>query len=217
MDGPIAFAYDELDPPQRTYGGRMASKRILMLVGDFVEDYEAMVPYQILTMVGHRVDTVCPGKRPGDTVKTAVHDFVGDQTYVELPGHRFAITGDFETVRPEDYDALVIPGGRAPEYLRLNVRVLEVVRHFFEVNKPVAAICHGPQILAAAGVLKGRRCIGYPAVGPEISAAGAVVGEVDKNASNALTDGNLVTAPAWPAHPAWMKQFLDVLGSTITA
>jgi protease I len=195
----------------------MSAKRILMLVGDFVEDYEAMVPYQILTMVGHTVDTVCPGKRPGDTVKTAVHDFVGDQTYAETPGHRFAVTADFETCRAESYDALVIPGGRAPEYLRLDTRVLEIVKHFFTANKPVAAICHGPQILTAAGVVKGRRCIAYPAVGPELTAAGANFGEVNKTATNALTDGNLVTAPAWPAHPAWMKQFLTVLGSRVEA
>lgn len=195
----------------------MASKKIVMLVGDFVEDYEAMVPYQILTMVGHTVDTVCPGKRSGDTVKTAVHDFVGDQTYAELPGHRFAVTADFEAVRAESYDALVVPGGRAPEYLRLNPRVLEVVRHFFEKDKPVAAICHGPQILVAAGVLKGRRCLCYPAVGPELSAAGAHYVEANGSFSNATTDGNLVTAPAWPAHPAWMREFLKLLGSKIEA
>ena len=174
----------------------MAVKKILMLVGDYVEDYEAMVPFQILTMVGHTVDTVCPGKRPGDSVKTAVHDFVGDQTYAETPGHRFAITADFESVKPESYDALVIPGGRAPEYLRLNPRVLEITRHFFEKAKPVASICHGPQIL---------------------SAAGARYGEVNKTFSNAVTDGNLVTAAAWPAHPAWMREFLKVLGSKLEA
>jgi protease I len=195
----------------------MARKRILMLVGDFVEDYEAMVPYQILTMVGHSVDAVCPGKSPGDAVKTAVHDFVGDQTYRELPGHRFAITGDFEAMRPENYDALVIPGGRAPEYLRLNPRVLEITRHFFDTQKPVAAICHGAQILAAAGVLRGRRCLAYPAVGPECVAAGATFGDVNATYSNAMTDRNLVTAPAWPAHPEWMRQFLALLGSTIEA
>lgn len=193
----------------------MSAKRILMVVGDFVEDYEAMVPYQMLLMVGHVVHTVCPGKRPGDTVKTAVHDFVGDQTYAETPGHRFAVTSDFETVKPSDYDALVIPGGRAPEYLRLNPRVIEITRHFFDTGKPVAAICHGGQILAAAGVLQGRHCIGYPAVHPELAAAGARLGEVDASASNALTDGNLVSAPAWPAHPAWIRQFLKVLGSTV--
>jgi protease I len=195
----------------------MSAKKILMLVGDFVEDYEAMVPYQILTMVGHQVHTVCPGKKAGDTVKTAVHDFVGDQTYVELPGHRFAVNATFEEIRPADYDALVLPGGRAPEYLRLNGRVIELVQHFDKAKKPIAAICHGPQILAAAGVLKGRSCISYPAVGPECVAAGARYGEVNSTASNAVTDGNLVTAPAWPAHPEWMKQFLKVLGSRIEA
>jgi protease I len=195
----------------------MAAKKILMIVGDFVEDYEAMVPYQILTMVGHQVDTVCPGKRKGDTVKTAVHDFVGDQTYAELPGHRFALTATFDEIRPGDHDALVIPGGRAPEYLRLDSRVLALVRSFDEARKPIAAICHGPQILAAAGVLKGRHAIAYPAVGPECTAAGARFGEVNATASNALTDGNLVTAPAWPAHPEWMRQFLALLGSRVEA
>lgn len=193
----------------------MPAKKILMLVGDFVEDYEAMVPFQILTMVGHQVHAVCPGKKAGDTVKTAVHDFVGDQTYAELPGHRFAVTATFEELDPADYDALVIPGGRAPEYLRLDGRVLEAVRHFDRARKPIAAICHGPQILAAAGVLEGRTCIAYPAVGPECTRAGARFGEVDATASNAVTDGNLVTAPAWPAHPQWMRQFLQLLGSRI--
>ncbi len=193
----------------------MAARKILMLVGDFVEDYEAMVPFQILTMVGHRVDTVCPGKKKGDTVKTAVHDFVGDQTYVELPGHRFAITAAFEKAKASDYDALVLPGGRAPEYLRLDPKVIALVQGFDRARKPIAAICHGPQILAAAGVLKGRKCISYPAVGPECVAAGARYGQVNATASNAVTDGNLVTAPAWPAHPEWMRQFLEVLGSRI--
>jgi protease I len=195
----------------------MPAKKILMLVGDYVEDYEAMVPYQILTMVGHSVETVCPGKKKGETVKTAVHDFVGDQTYAELPGHRFAITAAFEEVRPGDYDALVIPGGRAPEYLRLNPRVLELVQEFDRAKKPIAALCHGPQVLAAAGVLKDRRCLPYPAVGPECTAAGARLGEMNATFSNALTDGNLVTGPAWPANPEWMRQFLQVLGSRIEA
>jgi len=195
----------------------MGAKKILMLVGDYVEDYEAMVPFQILTMVGHTVHAVCPGKKAGETVKTAVHDFVGDQTYAETPGHRFAVHATFEEVKPGDYDALVIPGGRAPEYLRLNPRVIETVQSFAQAKKPIAAICHGPQILAAAGVLQGRSCIAYPAVGPECTAAGAKFGTVNATASNALTDGNLVTAPAWPAHPEWMRQFLKVLGSRIEA
>jgi protease I len=174
-----------------------------------------MVPFQILTMVGHTVHTVCPGKKKGDTVKTAVHDFVGDQTYVELAGHRFGINADFEGAKAADYDALCVPGGRAPEYLRLNPKVIELVRAFDQARKPIAAICHGPQILAAAGVLKDRDVIAYPACGPECTAAGARFGEVNATASNAVTDGNLVTAPAWPAHPAWMSQFLKVLGSRI--
>ena len=184
----------------------MAAKKILMIVGDFVEDYEAMVPFQILTMVGHQVDVVCPDKKAGETVKTAVHDFIGDQTYVELTGHRFRLNVDFEKIEPGKYDALVIPGGRAPEYLRLNKKVIEIVKHF--KSKPIAAICHGPQILAAADMLKDKHMISYPAVGPECINAGAKYGEVSAGADNAVTDGNLVTAPAWPAHPEWMKQLL---------
>lgn len=193
----------------------MAVKKILMIVGDFVEDYEVMVPYQMLLMVGHTVHTVCPNKKAGQTVKTAIHDFIGDQTYVELTGHRFQLNYNFDDVKVEDYDALVIPGGRAPEYLRLNPRVIEIVKYFGEKNLPIAAICHGPQILAAAGLLKNRHVISYPAVGPECIVAGAKYGEVSPNADNAVTDGNLVTAPAWPAHPAWIRQFLDVLGTKI--
>jgi protease I len=193
----------------------MARKRILMVVGDFVEDYEAMVPFQMLTMAGHRVDAVCPDKKAGDTVKTAVHDFLGDQTYVELPGHRFRLTADFAEVDPGDHDGLVLPGGRAPEYLRLNTRVLAIARHFAESEKPIAAVCHGLQILAAADVLRGKRCIAYPAVRPECEAAGARFGEINETLSNAVVDGNLVSAPAWPAHPAWMKAFLGLLGSTV--
>ena len=195
----------------------MAAKKILMLVGDFVEDYEAMVPFQILTMVGHTVHTVCPDKKAGETVKTAVHDFIGDQTYAEFPGHRFLINKTFEEVQPDDYDALVIPGGRAPEYLRLNQRVLEITKHFVSHKKPIAAICHGPQILAAAGVINGIEVLPYPAVGPECMIAGAKVANPNDTFSNAVTFENYVTAPAWPAHPEWMKQFLAMLGSKIEA
>jgi len=193
----------------------MPAKRILMLVGDFVEDYEAMVPFQVLTLVGHTVHAVCPGKKAGDTVRTAIHDFEGDQTYSEKPGHNFALTATFDEVKPESYDALVIPGGRAPEYLRLNPKVLACVRHFFDANKPVAAICHGPQLLAAAGVLKGRTCSAYPAVGPDIGLCGGTLAEVPIDGAH--TDGNLVTAPAWPAHPSWLRAFLKLLGSKIEA
>ncbi len=193
----------------------MASKRILMLVGDYVEDYEAMVPFQMLLMVGHRVDVVCPEKRTGQTVRTAVHDFVGDQTYSEKPGHNFALTADFDAVDPADYDALVIPGGRAPEYLRLNDRVLQIVRHFASTNKPIAAVCHGPQILTAAGVLKGKCCTAYPAVKPELILGGGRWIDANASFSNAVVDGNLVTAAAWPGHPEWIRKFLEVLGTKI--
>jgi protease I len=191
----------------------VATKKILMLVGDYVEDYEVMVPFQALLMVGHAVDAVCPKKRAGDFVRTAIHDFEGDQTYSEKRGHNFALNATFEDVRPGDYDALVIPGGRAPEYLRLNPRVLEIVRHFAESDKPIAAICHAAQILAAAGVLQGKSCSCYPAVSPEVTAAGGKYEDLAMD--QAVTSGKLVTAPAWPAHPAWLAQFLTVLGTRI--
>jgi protease I len=191
----------------------MPSKRILMLVGDFVEDYEVMVPFQALLMVGHSVHAVCPNKKAGEKVRTAVHDFEGDQTYSEKPGHNFALNATFDEVRPETYDALVLPGGRAPEYIRLNPRVLQIVRHFFETNKPVAAICHAMQILAAAGVLKGRSCTAYPAVGPDVTACGGTYQQIDID--KATVDGNLVTAPAWPAHPDWLAKFLKLVGTRV--
>jgi protease I len=193
----------------------MAVKKILMLVGDYVEDYEAMVPYQMLVMVGHQVDTVCPGKRAGDTVRTAVHDFEGDQTYSEKRGHNFAVTADFDAVIPAAYDALLIPGGRSPEYLRLDDRVLALVRHFAEMGKPLASVCHGQQILAAAGVVQGKRCTAYPAVRPDLVRAGATWCDVNATFTNAVVDGNLVTAAAWPGHPEWIRKFLDVLGTKI--
>lgn len=193
----------------------MAAKKILMITGDFTEDYETMVPFQALTMVGHTVDAVCPGKTAGQTVKTAVHDFEGDQTYTEKPGHLFALNASFADIQLADYDALLIPGGRAPEYLRLNPAVLAAVRHFAEAGKPIAAICHGAQLLTAAGVLAGKRCSAYPACAPEVRAAGGEYVEIPVD--QALVDGNLVTAPAWPAHPDWLAKFLQLLGSRIEA
>ncbi len=195
----------------------MSQKKILMLVGDFVEDYEAMVPYQMLLMVGHEVDSVCPEKKAGDTVKTAIHDFEGDQTYTEKVGHNFMITADFDAISAGDYDALVIPGGRAPEYLRLYPEVLELVREFDKDNKPIAAVCHGPQILVAAGVLEGRECSTYPACSPDVDMAGGTWVANNETFSNAHVDRNLVTAPAWPAHPEWIRKFLGVLGTEIRA
>jgi protease I len=195
----------------------MSTKKILMLVGDYVEDYEAMVPLQILTMVGHHVDTVCPNKKPGDKVKTAIHVFEGDQTYSEKPGHNFAITFDFNQVKEGNYDGLVIPGGRAPEYLRLDERVLDLVRNFAKSNKPIAVICHGAQILTAANVVQGKVCSAYPAVKPELIAVGAKWGEPNQTFTNAYVDDNIISAAAWPAQADWMRKFLDRLGSRIEA
>ena len=187
----------------------MKSAKILVLAGDFVEDYEIMVPFQALQMVGHVVDAVCPGKKKGDQVRTAIHDFEGDQTYSEKRGHNFTLNATFDDLNLADYDALVVPGGRAPEYLRLNQKVLDIVRHFDREGKPIAALCHGPQLLAAAGVLKGRKLNCYPACAPEIGLAGGTF--VSLEMTDAMVDGNLVTGPAWPAHPAWLAKFLDVL------
>jgi len=192
----------------------MAAKRILMLVGDYVEDYEVMVPFQALLMVGHTVHAVCPGKTAGQTVRTAVHDFEGDQTYSEKPGHNFSLNADFASVKAEDYDALLIPGGRAPEYLRLNPEVLALVQAINAAGKPIAAVCHGAQLLSAAGVLEGRECSAYPACAPEISLAGGRYMEIPVD--QAHVQGNLVTAPAWPAHPAWLAAFLGLLGTSIS-
>ena len=193
----------------------MPRKNILMLTGDFVEDYEVMVPFQALLMVGHTVHTVCPGKKAGELVRTAIHDFEGDQTYSEKRGHNFSLNATFDNVKAEEYDALVIPGGRAPEYIRLNPRVLDIVRHFASTDKPIAALCHGAQVLAAADVLKGKKCSCYPAVSPDVARAGGTYVEVAM--TEAVADGNLVSGPAWPAHPAWLAKFLDVLGTRIEA
>ena len=185
------------------------SKKILMIVGDFVEDYEVMVPFQALLMVGHQVDAVCPDKKSGDQVRTAIHDFEGDQTYSEKPGHNFTLNATFADINPDDYDGLLIPGGRAPEYLRLNDKVIELVKQFDGADKPIAAICHGLQILSAAGILNGRTCTAYPACGPEITLAGGTYTEIAIDGAH--VDGNLVTAPAWPAHPAFCREFLKLL------
>jgi protease I len=189
-------------------------KSILMLVGDYAEDYETMVPYQALRMVGHSVDAVCPGKKAGDYVMTAVHDFEGQQTYSEKPGHRFTLNATFAEVKPDRYDALLIPGGRAPEYLRMNADAIAFVQHFAREKKPIAAVCHAAQLLAAAGVIRGKRVSAYPACAAEVRLAGAEYAEIPVD--QAVTDGTLVTAPAWPAHPAWLAQFLTVLGTRIT-
>jgi protease I len=191
----------------------MSAKKILVLAGDYVEDYELMVPVQALSMVGHHVDVVCPGKKSGERIRTAIHDFEGDQTYSEKRGHDFTLNATFDDIDAGAYDALLVPGGRAPEYLRLNPAVIKIVRDFDHAQKPIAAVCHGPQVLAAAGVLNGRECSAYPACAPEIKLAGAKFIELDL--LSAHRDGNLVTAPAWPAHAAWLALFLHALGTRI--
>lgn len=194
-------------------GVKMSAKKILMIVGDFVEDYEVMVPFQALLMVGHQIDAVCPNKKAGEKIKTAIHDFEGDQTYSEKPGHNFTLNASFSEIKATDYDALVIPGGRAPEYLRMNEDVVDMVKHFVETNKPIAAICHGLQLLTAANGVKDKACTAYPAVATEVKLAGGKWTEiaVDK----ACVDNTLVTAPAWPAHPDWLAKFLVLLGTKI--
>ena len=194
-------------------GDLMSAKKILMLVGDYVEDYEVMVPFQMLNMIGHTVHAVCPGKTADQTVATSIHDFEGDQTYSEKRGHNFALNATFDEINESDYDALVIPGGRAPEFLRLVPRVIEVAQHFANQKKPIAAVCHGIQILTAAKVVDGRALSAYPSVQPEIEAAGGSY--VACSLDSAHVDDNLVTAPAWPAHSNWIKAFLDVLGTKI--
>ena len=190
------------------------AKKLLMLVGDYAEDYETMVPFQALQAVGHTVHAVCPDKKAGETIATAIHDFEGAQTYSEKPGHNFTLNFDFDQVDTQSYDGLVIAGGRAPEYLRMNEKVLDLVRDFNKAGKPIASICHGAQLLAAAGILQGRTCSAYPACAPEVRLAGGTYADI--GIDQAHTDGNLVTAPAWPAHPAWIAQFLAVLGTRIT-
>jgi len=193
----------------------MSQARLLMIVGDFAEDYETMVPFQALQMVGHTVDAVCPGKKAGQSVRTAIHDFEGDQTYTEKRGHNFTLNATFAEIRPEEYDGLVLPGGRAPEYLRLDPKVLDLVRHFARENKPIAAICHAAQILSAAGVVKGKKVSCYPACSPEVELAGGTFASCEM--TEAVVDGNLVTAPAWPAHPQWLGKFLPVLDKYVAA
>ncbi|WP_114811020.1 DJ-1/PfpI family protein [Paraburkholderia kururiensis] len=191
----------------------MAAKKILFLTGDFAEDYETMVPFQALQAVGHTVDAVCPDKKAGDRVKTAIHDFEGDQTYTEKPGHHFTLNASFDDIDPARYDAIAIAGGRAPEYLRLDKRVIDLVRHFASAQKPIAAICHAAQLLAAADVIRGKRISAYPACAPEVRLAGGDYADIPVDA--AVTDAPFVTAPAWPAHPEWLRQFLALLGTRI--
>lgn len=185
-------------------------QKILLLAGDFTEDYETMVPFQALSMLGYQVDAVCPGKKAGETVKTAVHDFEGDQTYTEKPGHLFQLTKTFDEVEFDDYIGLFITGGRAPEYIRLDPKVISLVKCFMKSGKPVAAICHGAQVLTAADVVRGRKLTCYPAVSPDVTLAGGNYIEVP--ADQSVVDGNLITAPAWPGNTAILRDFAKALG-----
>ena len=188
-----------------------AAKKLLMIIGDYVEDYEAMVPYQMLLMLGHSVTTVSPGKKAGETVRTAIHDFEGEQTYSEKTGHRFPVTGSFDDAAVDAYDGLILPGGRSPEFLRMDKQVLAIVSAFMEANKPVAAICHALQILVSAKLLEGRTCTAYSSVEDEVLLAGGNWVPPNATFTNAVVDGNLVSAPAWPAHPEWIAAFSKVL------
>ncbi|MFP8965151.1 DJ-1/PfpI family protein [Pokkaliibacter sp. CJK22405] len=185
------------------------AKKILIICGDFVEDYELMVPFQALQAMGYSVDAVCPDKAAGEQIKTAIHDFEGDQTYSEKPGHNFTLNATFKDTDPGSYDALCLPGGRAPEYLRKHKSVMEFIQHFIDADKPIAAICHGAQLLSPTSALKGKKVSAYPACSAEVTLAGGVFADIE--VTEAITDGNLVTAPAWPAHPEWLRQFHQLL------
>ncbi|KAH9550771.1 hypothetical protein CY35_10G089600 [Sphagnum magellanicum] len=222
QDGNLVTAAAWPDNPEflkliiKALGGKIhgSGKKILMLCGDFMEDYEALVPFQAMKALGYQVDAVCPDKRTGDKCSTAVHDFEGAQTYSEKPGHDFTLTASFNEVEAESYDALVIPGGRSPEYLALNEKVLSIAHHFAETQKPIASICHGQQILAAAGVLKAKTCTAYPALKKHIMLFGANW-EDPNPITKCFTDGNLVTGAAWPAHPEFIANFMALLGSSV--
>lgn len=187
--------------------------KVLMIAGDFTEDYELMVPFQTLSVVGVQVDVVCPKKRSGDFIITAIHDFEGFQTYTEKPGHKFTLNASFDTLALEKYQGLFLTGGRSPEYLRLDKEILNTVRWFMTKNLPVAAICHGVQILTAADVVRGRTLTAYPAVRPEITSCGGLYVEV--NFDESVVDGNLITAPAWPGNVSLLRNFIHALGIKI--
>ncbi|KAK1296705.1 hypothetical protein QJS10_CPB15g00118 [Acorus calamus] len=222
-DGNLVTAPTYLEHPEfiRCFVGALggvvtgADKRILFLCGDYMEDYEVMVPFQSFQALGCLVDAVCPKKRAGESCPTAIHDFEGDQTYSEKPGHDFTLNATFEDIDASIYDALVIPGGRAPEYLALDEEVLALVKEFMDKGKPVASICHGQQILSAAGVLKGRKCTAYPAVKLNVVLAGATWLEPDP-IDRCFTDGNLVTGAAWPGHPEFISQLMALLNIKVS-
>ena len=182
----------------------MSTPKVLILTGDAGESLEVMYPYQRLKEEGYDVHIAAPSKKK---LRFVVHDFEpGYDTYTEKPGYTWNADIAFADVNPAEYAAVVIPGGRAPEYIRNNKDCLRIVQHFFEQQKPVAQLCHAPLVLAAAGVLKGKRTAAYPTLEPDVKAAGAQF--VD---SEAVIDGFMVSARAWPDHPAWMREFVRIL------
>lgn len=191
-------------------GVEMMAKRILILTGDCAEDYEVKVPQQALMMLGYQVDIAAPAKKPGDMLQLVVHDFTTLDTYIELTGHRIPVDVSAAEAKAEDYDGLVIPGGRAPEYIRMHDEVIKLVQAFFSSAKPVAAICHGTQLLAAAGVLSDRTVTSYPACAAECRISGA-----EWQNEPVVVQNNLVTAQAWPNHPEWLRAFVNLLGAKI--
>ncbi|MED6147728.1 Protein DJ-1 D [Stylosanthes scabra] len=193
----------------------MAPKRVLLLCGDYMEDYEAMVPFQALQAYGVTVDAVCPAKKAGDVCRTAVHQLSGHQTYSETRGHNFALNATFDEIDAANYDGLLLPGGRAPEYLAHDPLVVALVIKFFSSGKALASICHGQLILAAAGVAKDRKCTAFPAVKPALVASGAHWVEPDTMAAT-VVDGNLITAATYEGHPEFIRHFVKALGGNIS-
>lgn len=192
----------------------MPGKKILMLVGEFTEEYEIFVYQQAMEAVGHTVHVVCPDKKAGDIIATSLHDFEGHQTYTEKMGHYFQINKSFDEVKLDQYHAVYAAGGRGPEYIRTDKRVQAMVRHFHEAKKPIFTICHGVQILIAVdGVVRGKKVAALAACEPEVTLAGGTY--IDLSPTDAYVDGNMVSAKGWTALAAFIRECLKVLGTEI--
>jgi protease I len=192
----------------------MPGKKILMLTGEFTEEYEIFVFQQAMEAVGHTVHVICPDKKAGDVIATSLHDFEGHQTYTEKFGHNFVINKTFSEVEPEQYHAVYCAGGRGPEYIRTDKRIQAIVRHFHEAKKPIFTICHGVQILVAVdGVVRGKKVAALGACEPEVTLAGGTY--IDLSPTEAYVDGNMVSAKGWTALATFMRECLKVLGTEI--
>ncbi|RRH69278.1 DJ-1/PfpI family protein [Falsigemmobacter faecalis] len=192
----------------------MPAKSILMLCGEFTEEYEIFVFQQGMEAVGHTVHVVCPDKKKGEMIQTSLHDFEGHQTYIERFGHLAEINKTFSEINPDDYDAVYCAGGRGPEYIRTDKRIQALVRHFHEAQKPIFTICHGVQILIAVdGVVRGKRVAALGACEPEVTLAGGTY--VDVLPHEAIVDGTMVSAKGWTGLAAFMRECLKVLGTEI--